>query len=63
MLLKVTEKVSLDRNAKYNSIHRIYGYRYCSLFLLLFIMYMITVTVLLLSPHRPSNVVTRILIV
>ena len=59
MLLKVTEKISLDRNARYSSIHRIHGYCYCSLLLLLFVVYTITVTVtvllLLLSPHRPSN--------
>jgi len=58
MLLKVNGKVSLGRNARYNSIHRIHGYCYCSLFLLLFTVYTITVTVavllLLLSLYRPS---------
>ena len=58
MLLKVTGKISLERNAWYSSIHRIHGYRYCSLFLLLFTMYTITVIVtvllLLLSPYCPS---------
>ena len=52
MLPKLLGKVSLGRNARYSSIHRIHGY--CSLFLLLFTVYTITVTVLLLSPHRPS---------
>jgi len=55
-LLKVTRKVSLGRNARYNSIHSIHGY--CSLFILLFTVYTITVIVvvllLLLSPYRPS---------
>jgi len=50
-------KVSLDRNTRYSSIHRIHGYRYCSLFLLLFTVYTIIVdcyTVLLLSSYRPN---------
>jgi len=65
MLLKVTGKVSLDRNARYSSFCRIHGYCYCSLFLLLFTVYTITVTVLLLllSPHHPSIPVTWRLIV
>ena len=45
MLLKVTGKVSLDRNTRYYSIHSIHGYCYCLLFLLLFTVYTITVTV------------------
>jgi len=52
MLLKVTEKVSLGHNARYNSIYRIH--EYCSLFLLLFTVYTITVTVLLLSLYHLS---------
>jgi len=36
MLLKVTGKVLLDHNTRYSSIHRIHGYCYCSIFLLLF---------------------------
>jgi len=67
MLLKVTEKVSLDRNTRYNSIHRIHGYCYCLLFLLLFTVYTSTVTItvllLLLSPYCPSILVLWILIV
>ena len=64
MLLKVTEKVLLDFNARCSSIHRIHGY--CSLFLLLFTVYTINVTVtvllLLLSQHPPNILVTWILI-
>jgi len=52
MLLKVTWKISLDRNARYSSVHRIHGYCYCSLFLLLFIVYTITVTVLYCYCHH-----------
>ena len=43
MLLKVSEKISLARNARYNSIHCIHGYCYCSQFLLLFTVYTIIV--------------------
>jgi len=43
MLLKVTRKISLDRNVRYISNHHIHGYCYCSLFLLLFTVYTITV--------------------
>jgi len=42
MLLKVTGKTSLDRNARYSSVHRLLDYYYC------------TVLLSLLSPHRPS---------
>jgi len=62
MLLKITEKVLLDRNTMYSAIvHRIHGYWYCLLFLLLFTVYTITVywyTILLLSLslYRPSIV-------
>jgi len=43
MLLKVTEKVLLDRNTMYSPIvHRIHGYWYCLMSLLLFTMYTIT---------------------
>jgi len=52
MLLKVSGKVLLDRNTLYSSIHRIYGYCYCSLFISLFTVY--TITVLLLSLYCPS---------
>ena len=52
MLLKVTGKVSLGRNARYSFIHRIHSY--CSLFLLLFTVYTSTVTVLLLSLYHLS---------
>jgi len=51
------EKVSLDYNTRYN-IHRIHDYCYCSLFLLLFTVYTVTVIVLLLSKHHPSILVT-----
>jgi len=58
MLLKVNGEVSLGHNARYSSIHRIHGYCYCSPFLLLFVMYKITVIVavllLLLSLYSPS---------
>jgi len=58
MLLKITEKVLLDRNTMYSPIvHRIYDYWYCLLFLLLFTVYTIIVywyTVLLLSLYHPS---------
>jgi len=71
MLLKVTGKLLLGRNAQYSSIHRIHGY--CSLFLLLFTVYTITVTitvmycychctVLLLSLYHPSVLRNMILI-
>ena len=64
MLLKVTEKVSLGCNARYNSIYRIYGYYYYLLFLLLFIVYTITVTVtiLLLSPHLNILVIWTLIV-
>ena len=56
---EITEKVLLNHNTMYSPIvHRIHGYWYCLLSLLLFIMYMINVywyTVLLLSLHHPSN--------
>jgi len=45
MLLKVTGKILLDRNARYSSIHRIHGYCYYSRSLLLFTVYAITITV------------------
>ena len=44
MLLKVTEKILLDRNIMYSPIiHRIHSYCYCSLLLLLFTVYTFTV--------------------
>jgi len=44
ILLKVTEKGLLDRNTLYSLIiHRIHGYCYCSLLLILFTVYTITV--------------------
>jgi len=44
MLLKITGKVFLDRNPLYSSIvHRIHGYWYCLLFLLLSTVYTIIV--------------------
>ena len=52
-----TGKVLLDRNTMYSPIaYRIHGYCNCSLLLLLFTVYTITVhvTVLLLSLYRPS---------
>ena len=52
VLILVTEstgKVSLDRNTRYNSIHHIHGNFYYSLFLLLFTVYTITVTVTVLN--------------
>jgi len=59
MLLKFTVKVLLDCNTLYSPIvHRRHGYCYCSLLLLLFIVYTITVdcyTVPLLSLYHPSN--------
>jgi len=59
MLLKVIEKVLFDRNTLYSPIvHRIHGYYYRSLLLILFTVYMIIVdcyTVPLLSPFRPNN--------
>ena len=54
MLLKITEKISLDGNARYSSIRRIHGYCYCSLFLLLFTMYTITVTVTASSQYSSN---------
>jgi len=41
MLLKVTEKISSDRNTQYNTIYRLLDYCHC------------TVLLPLLSPHRP----------
>ena len=66
MLLKITEKVLLDRNTMYSPIvHRIHIYWYCLLFLLLFlcIRLLFTITVLLLSPYRPSILGNMILVV
>ena len=58
MLLKVSGKVLFDRNTLYSPVvHRIHNYFYCSLLLLLFTMYMITVDcyiVPLLSLYRPN---------
>ena len=62
MLLEVTEKISLGRNARYNFIHRIHSYCYYLLFLLLFTVYTITVTVLLLSLYHLSVLRNIILI-
>jgi len=46
MLLKITEKILLNRNIMNNHIvHRIHGYWYCLLLLLLFTVYTITVSV------------------
>ena len=60
-------KVLLDRDTLYNPIvHRIHGYCYCSLLLLLFTMYTITVywyTISLLSLYRPSILVIWMLII
>ena len=56
-ITEITGKVLLDRNTMYNPIvHRIYGYWYCLLNLLLFTVYMITIYyyVLLLSLYHPS---------
>jgi len=54
MLLKVTRKISLDCNARYNSIHGIDSY--CSLFLLLFTVSTITITVTVtVSSQYPNN--------
>jgi len=55
MLLKVTGKISLDCNARYNSIHRIHGYCYCPLLLLLFTVYTITVTVTVIVSSQYAN--------
>ena len=58
MLLKVTEKVSLDCNTYSPIVYRIHGYRYCLLSWLLFTVYATTITVtillLLLSLYHPS---------
>jgi len=58
ILLKFTGTVLFDCNTMYNSIvHRIHGYCYCSLLLILFTVYTITVgcyTVPLVSLSRPG---------
>ena len=58
LITESTEKVSLDSNIRYSSIHHIHGYWYFPLLLLLFTVYTIiatvTVLLLLLSPQRPS---------
>jgi len=44
VLLKVTEKVLLNRNTMYSlSVHRVHDFCYCLLWLLLFTVYTITV--------------------
>ena len=52
--MKVPEKLSLDCNTLYSSIHRIHGYCYCSLFLSLFTVYTITVTVTVTASSQYS---------
>jgi len=57
MLLKVTGKVLLDRNRRYNfTVYRIHGYYCCSYYYCLpCIQLLSTVTVSLLSLYCPSN--------
>ena len=55
MLLKVTRKILLDRNARYSFIHRIHGYCYCSRSLLLFTVYAITITVTVTASSQYSS--------
>jgi len=58
MLLKITEKILLDRNTLYSSIvYHIHRYYHCLLSLLLFTVHSIMVyryTVLLLLLYRPN---------
>jgi len=50
MLLKITEKVLLDCNTMYSfTVYRIHSYYYCSLLLLLFKMYTITIYTIIVT--------------
>jgi len=61
MLREVTRRVLLDRNTMYSPIiHRIHGYWYCLLFMLLYTVYLITVTVIASSQYS-SNMILIVL--